>query len=130
MPPFWNRKQDAQQIEYMRRVFNVLYRLTQLVENEIMPTLAELQQKANDTLAQVTAETDLDNAIAGVINDKNAQIADLKAQLDAAIAANDPAALQAVSDTMDNILKTSTSNAKIVSDAVQANTTPTPQPAP
>lgn len=92
------------------------------VRREIMPTLAELQAKADATMAQVTADTDLDNAVAKVVSDQRQQIVDLKAQLDAAIAANDPAALQAVSETMDHILSLDTSNAAIVSGAVTAGT--------
>lgn len=85
-----------------------------------MPTLAELQEKADATLANVTAETDLDNAIAKIVTDQNNTIADLKAQL--AAAGTDPQKLQALADTLDNILATNTSNTKIVSDAVTANT--------
>jgi DNA polymerase III gamma/tau subunit len=89
-------------------------------ENTIMPTLDELQKKATETLANVTAETDLDNAIAKIVTDQNNTITDLKAQL--AAAGTDPAKLQALADTLDNILATNTSNTKIVSDAVTANT--------
>lgn len=90
------------------------------LENIIMPTLAELQEKADATLANVTAETDLDNAIAKIVTDQNNTITDLKAQL--AAAGTDPVKLQALSDTLDNILATNTSNTKIVSDAITANT--------
>ena len=90
------------------------------LENTIMPTLDELQAKANATLDNVTAETDLDNAIAKIVTDQNNTIIDLKAQL--AAAGTDPAKLQALADTLDNILATNTSNTKIVSDAVTANT--------
>ena len=91
----------------------------------IMTSLKELQDKADATLAQVTADTDLDNAVAKVVSDQRQQIVDLKAQLDAAIAnGSDPAALQALSDTMDHILSLDTSNAAIVSSAVTAGTTP------
>jgi hypothetical protein len=91
-----------------------------LVENTIMPTLDELQAKADATLANVTAETDLDNAIAKIVTDQNNTIIDLKAQL--AAAGTDPVKLQALAETLDNILNTNTSNTKIVSDAVTANT--------
>ena len=89
-------------------------------ENAIMPSLDELQAKADATLANVTAETDLDNAIAKIVTDQNNTIIDLKAQL--AAAGTDPVKLQALSDTLDNILATNTSNTKIVADAVTANT--------
>jgi hypothetical protein len=85
-----------------------------------MSILDDLQAKAQATLTQVTADTDLDNAVAKVVNDQRATIVDLKAQL--AAAGTDPAKLQALSDTMDAILKTDTSNAAIVSAAVTANT--------
>lgn len=89
-------------------------------EKMIMPTLDELQAKAEATLAAVTAETDLNNAIAKVVNDQRATIVDLKAQLEAA--GTDAAKLQALSDTMDAILAADTANDKIVADAITANT--------
>ena len=107
----------------------VLDRLEALAQNmnlvlsnteSIMPTLQELQDKADATLASITAETDIDNAVAKVVNDQRQTIVDLKAQL--AAAGTDPAKLQALSDTLDNILTLNTSNTKIVSDAVTAGT--------
>ena len=89
-------------------------------ETLIMPTLDELQAKASATLAKVTSDTDIDNAVATVVNNQNATIADLRAQL--AAAGQDPAKLQALSDTMDNILATDTANAQKVADAVTAGT--------
>jgi len=58
--------------------------------------------------------------VATVVNNQNATIADLKAQL--AAAGTDPAKLQALSDTLDNILATDTANAQKVADAVTAGT--------
>jgi hypothetical protein len=86
----------------------------------IMPTLEELQAKADATLASVTAETDIDNAVAKVVTDQRQTIIDLKAQL--AAAGTDPVKLQALSDTLDHILTLNTSNTQIVSDAVTAGT--------
>jgi hypothetical protein len=94
-------------------------RLLENMEN-IMPSLDELQAKATATLAKVTSDTDIDNAVATVVNNQNATIADLRAQL--AAAGQDPAKLQALSDTMDNILATDTANAQKVADAVTAGT--------
>ncbi len=87
---------------------------------KIMPTLDELQAKADATLAQITSDTAIDNAVAIVVTNQNSTIADLKAQL--AAAGTDPAKLQALSDTMDHILSLDTSNAAIVSGAVTAGT--------
>lgn len=99
--------------------------LSQVLDNQeskIMPTVDEILEKAKATLAGVSAETDLNNAIAKVIDDKNATIADLKAQL--AAAGTDAAKLQELSDTMDAILAADTANDKIVADAITANTNP------
>lgn len=98
--------------------------LSHILDNQeqmIMPTLDELQIKADATLAKVTSDTDLDNAVATVVNNQNATIADLKAQL--AAAGTDPVKLQALSATMDSILALDTSNAGIVAAAVAAGTT-------
>lgn len=99
-----------------------------LMEKNIMSTLDELKAKADATLTQVTSDTAIDTAVAKVVNDQRQTIIDLKAQL--AAAGNDPAKLQALSDTLDNILSLDTSNAKVVSDAVVAGTDPVPQPKP
>ena len=109
-------KPDHEVVALLNDVLNRL----DLMESTIMPSLDELQAKADSTLANVTAETDLDNAIAKIVTDQNNTIIDLKAQL--ATAGTDPVKLQALSDTLDNILSTNTSNTKIVSDAVTANT--------
>ena len=102
--------------------------VSQILENQekmIMPTLDELQAKAQATLDAVTAETDLNNAIAKIVNDQRATIVDLKAQLEAA--GTDAAKLQALSDTMDAILAADTANDQIVVDAINANV-PAPTP--
>lgn len=90
-------------------------------------TLEDLQAKADATLAQVTNDTAANNAIATIVNDQRQTIVDLKAQL--AAAGTDPTKLQALSDTLDHILSLDTSNAKIVADAVTANTPATTDPA-
>jgi septal ring factor EnvC (AmiA/AmiB activator) len=99
---------------------DVLCSKLDLFMETIMPSIDELQIKAKATLDKVTSDTDIDNAIAKVVNDQNATITDLKAQL--AAAGTDPAKLQALSDTMDAILNTDTSNAAIVANAVTAGT--------
>lgn len=116
------------QREAPRWAQNLTKTVSQILENQekmIMPTLDELQAKAEATLAAVTAETDLNNAIAKIVNDQRATIVDLKAQLEAA--GTDAAKLQALSDTMDAILAADTANDQIVVDAINANV-PAPTP--
>jgi len=109
-------KPDHEVVALLNDVLNRL----DLMESNIMPSLDELQAKADATLASVTAETDIDNAIAKIVTDQNNTIVDLRAQL--AAAGTDPVKLQALSDTLDNILALNTSNVKIVADSVTANT--------
>src|SRR6185295_14802255 len=91
--------------------------------DKIMTVLQDIQAKAKATLAKVTSDTDLDNAVARVVDNQVATIKDLRDQLAAAIAAgNDPQALQELSETMDAILAADTANSEIVSKAVTAGT--------
>ena len=109
--------------EVRARLDDIFDRLGLIISNQetvIMPTLDELNAKADETLASVTAETDLNNAIAKIVTDQNSTIVDLKAQL--AAAGTDPVKLAALEATLDNILTLNTSNTKIVSDAITANT--------
>ena len=97
--------------------------VSQVLENQekmIMPTLDELNAKADTLIADVTAETDINNAIAMVVSDQRATIIDLKAQLEAA--GTDPAKLQALSDKLDALAASDKANDKIISDAITANT--------
>jgi len=93
-----------------------------------MPTIDELNAKADATLAQITAETDIDKAIAKIVTDQTEAIKALKAQLEAA--GTDQAKLDQLGQTMDAILATNTSNTQIVADAVTANTPADTPPAP
>jgi len=115
-----NIKPDPEVRARLDAILDQLGLVIQNQESNIMPSLDELQAKATATLAKVTSDTDIDNAVATVVNNQNATIADLKAQL--AAAGTDPAKLQALSDTLDNILATDTANAQKVADAVTAGT--------
>src|SRR5882724_9692902 len=115
---------------YTHHHYNHHPKIEQILE-KIMSILTDLQDKAEATLAQVTSDTNLDNAVAKVVNDQVATITDLRTQLAAAIAnGNDPVALQKLSDTMDAILQSDTSNAAIVAAAVTAGTPVAPTPTP
>lgn len=102
---------------------------------KIMTTLSELKVKADAVLAQVQQDTNINTAIAKVVDDYRSTISSLKQQLDEARAnQNDPDALQQLSDTMDAVLKTDVANSKIVADKVTDNTVadqgPSPTPTP
>jgi len=88
----------------------------------IMATLADIQAQNTALIAAVTAEdTAVDSAIV-LIQGNTKALADLKTQLDAAIKANDPTALQAVSDSMGNTITDVTAKTKALADAVVAGT--------
>lgn len=97
---------------------------------QIMASVADIQTKADDTLANVKAETDVVAAVKLVVDHMNEMIATLKQQLADAVAAGaDPAALQTLSDTLDAIQAANTSNTQVVADAVAAGTpVETPKP--
>jgi len=61
--------------EVRARLDAILDQLGLVIENQeshIMPSLDELQAKATATLAKVTSDTDIDNAVATVVNNQNA----------------------------------------------------------
>lgn len=89
-----------------------------------MVALQDIQAKADAELAAITAETSVVNAVKQVVDNQNARLADLQAQLNALIAAGSttPAQLQALSDTIDAIVSADTANAAVVAAAVTAGT--------
>ena len=76
--------------------------------------------------AAVAAETTVDQSVLTLIQGLVASQQSLSAQLAAAIAANDPAALAAVQSAIDASVATMQTNAASLSAAVAANTAPTP----
>lgn len=107
-----------------QKLIMALYVQLLTTETILMATLAEVQAKADAALAQITAETSVVNAVKVVVDNFNVQMADLKAQIAALIAAGgtDAAALQVLSDTVDGIMAADTSNAAVVAAAVAAGT--------
>jgi predicted nucleic acid-binding Zn-ribbon protein len=92
-------------------------------EGTIMTSVADLQAKADSTLATVTATKDVADAVKLVVEHNNDVIATLKQQLADAIAAGvDPAAVQKLADTLDAIQAAETSNAETVAAAVVEGT--------
>lgn len=89
---------------------------------DIMATLKDIQDRVAKLTADVAAETALDQSIVTLIQGDAAIIADLRSQLAAAIAANDPVALQAVVDSMDASHATMVANATAAAAAVVAGT--------
>ena len=76
-----------------------------------------------DALAtKVTAEETVIDSVVTLLNGLAAMIADLKAQLAAAIAANDPAAIQAVADSLAALGTKVDADKQKLADAATANT--------
>ena len=101
-------------------------RLAALTKSEraIMVSIRDLQDQADDTLREVTATTDVANAVKKVVDDQNATIDQLKKQVDDLVAAGgaSQADLQQLSDTLLSIKNLDTSNSQIVASAVTAVT--------
>lgn len=98
-------------------------------ENEDMATIADVKA-ANDTLAAaVTAQDTVVDSAVVLVNGFNGKLVALQAQLDAAIAANDPVATQAVSDAIAAESADITTRTAALAAAVAQNT-PAPVTAP
>ncbi len=97
-------------------------------EKRIMATLADIQAQ-NDALAAAVAAEDtvIDSAVV-LINGFGSILTDIKAQLAAAIASNDPVAMQSVVDAMGNTITDVNAKKDALAAAVQAGTTPAPAP--
>jgi len=91
---------------------------------DLMVTVQDVQAKADQELAQITAEKDLVAAVKSVVDNQNAKLAALQAQITQlqSLQVITPADLQKLSDTIDSILQADTANAAVVSAAVAAGT--------
>jgi hypothetical protein len=100
--------------------------LAEILQNQktIMASLKDIQDQNTALIAAVKDEdTVIDSAVV-LIGGFAKQLTDLQAQLAAAIAANDPAALQAVADSLGNTAADVTAKKQALADAVAAGTTP------
>jgi hypothetical protein len=110
--------------DVLDRLDNIETMLAQVLNREsvIAMNVADLQAKADTTLQKVQADTDVANSVKTVVLHQNDVLAALQQQIKDLQSQNDPAALQKLSDTIDSILATETSNAQTVADAVTAGT--------
>lgn len=91
-----------------------------------MATLADIQASNTALIAAVKDEdTVIDSAVV-LITGFAKQLTDLQAQLAAAIASNDPVAIQAVSDSLTATAADVTAKKTALAAAVAANTPATP----
>lgn len=87
-----------------------------------MASIQDLQVKATALVEQVAAgRTVVDSAVV-LLQGQTQSLVDIKQQLADAIAANDPAAIQAVADTLDGAIQVSVESTQALADAVVANT--------
>jgi len=97
-------------------------KLLQQIKDFIMPLIDDIKAKLDQANASIQKNTDLDQSILATLVADTQAIKDLKAALDAAIAAGDPARLQEVSDGMDALIAKSEAEALIKTNAITANT--------
>ncbi len=99
-----------------------LERIIHLLEKFVMPNLADIQAKADDINAKVTAEKEVDDSVVVLLTGLVELIKSLKQQLADAIAANDPVAVQKVLDSLDAAGTTLDAEKQKLADAVVAGT--------
>ncbi len=94
-------------------------------ERKAMASVQDVQEKVKALQASVAKETDLTKSVITYVKGSNAMLADLKAQLEAAIAAGgNPAELQAVVEQLDAIKSLNDENADAIAAAMREGTTP------
>lgn len=91
-------------------------------EQAQMATLADIVAKTEQLRASVESEGDVVASLNQWLTGENAIMQDLKAQLAAALAANDPTAMQAAVDALDSILTSNTTFRDATVAAILANT--------
>lgn len=89
---------------------------------DIMTTIQDIKAKQDTLLTNLASEKSLNQSILKLLQDDNASIADLGQKLKDAINNQDPTALQAVSDEMDQIQTAQSQNMSDIAAAVTANT--------
>lgn len=115
-------ERDIEQLLEAQRVGNAL--LSELVKGQhtIMAKLSDIQSRMATLQQGVQAETDAEQAIIKLLKGQTDQLTDLNNQLKDALANNDPAGLQAVSDGLDNFISTAKANTDAMAAAAVANT--------
>ena len=91
-------------------------------QTKIMADLSTIQAANTELIADVAAEDTVIGSAVTLINGFGTQLSDLQAQLAAAIAANDPTAIQAVADSMSATSTDIKAQSAALSAAVAANT--------
>ncbi len=91
-------------------------------ETTLMTTVKDINDKVAALQVSVANETAVDASVLTLLGGLTASVAGLKQQLADAIAASDPAALQAVVDALGALATTTDANAAGLAAAVKANT--------
>lgn len=119
---------DFHQLDRIEAMLRLVLRREGVIINEgnhIMTLLDDVQAAEDKALAAIQANTNALGAVADAIKNKDAQIADLTAQLAAAIANGaDPATLQAIVDKGNAIV--AASDAQATAEAALTGTAPAP----
>lgn len=92
-------------------------------EQTMTVSIQQIKDQADRALAAINNESDRDDAIIALVTAQTGMIAALKQQLTDAIASNDPAALQAVLDSLTAAEQSALANSDKVVAAVNANAT-------
>jgi len=92
---------------------------------KLMPVLKDVQAQLDSLAKAVATNTSVGGSIVTLLKGLTTMIADLRQQLADAIAANDPAAIQAVLDALTALETSVAADTKALADAAVQNT-PTP----
>lgn len=110
---------EAQGLTNARRIAAVSAQLSR-EERQMAKSLDDILGAQAATMTKITAMKTVDDGISALVTSQKTTLADLQAQLDAAIAAGDMAKVQTVSDNMDAI--NAALDAQAAAEAVVAGT--------
>lgn len=108
-------------LERLEELARVLARVEVKEDIELM-NIQDIQSTADETLVEVQNETQVSEAVKVAVDHQNEMLDALAAQIAELQSANDPQALQKLSDTIAAIKATSMSNSSKVAEAVVAGT--------
>lgn len=118
---FFRRQYSPPWAEIIATQALILERIEQMAK-----TVEDMIVEANNVLAQVTKNTDLDNSIIALMTAQAATLADLKAQL--AAAGTDTVKLAALGDTLQALSDKAAAEGQLTADAIKANTPAAQEP--
>jgi len=121
---FPSESEILNRLDYIAQKLDLILRVERRTENEMQLDFTKI-------VAAAAAQATVTNSVLQTLQDLGAKVADISAQLAAAIAANDPVAQQAAQDQLDALAQgISDNDDKLAAAIITPGPAPAPTPAP